>query len=303
MQVSAMSSEKSLILDFAQKDAMKSILPRPAILSSHGANWQGIHVEYHRQPPNESPEHCLQQHSIGIIFCSAIGGVALNGKRYGSQPCQSGEMFIAAAGTDFQSYAAEDSEFMAIALDPTDFENTVCESTNSNLIEIIPQWKLRDPLIHGIGWALKTELESGGLNGTLYVDALKNALSMHILHRYCAQKQNRRDFEGGLESGKLQIVINYINDYISRDLHLAELAKLVQMSPSYLSNLFKRSTGFTLHQYVTKCRIEKAKQLLKKPDLSIAYISQEIGFHDQSHFSKIFRKIVGVTPKKYRNSL
>ena len=128
-QVQAMSSQKLLILDFAQTDAMKSILPRPPILSSHGANWEGIHVECHRQPPNESPEHCLQQHSIGMILSSAIGGVALNGKRYGSQPCQSGDMFIAAAGTDFQSYAVEEHEFMAIALEPTDFDNTVGEST------------------------------------------------------------------------------------------------------------------------------------------------------------------------------
>jgi AraC family transcriptional regulator len=298
-----MSSEKPLILDFAQPDAMKSILPNTSILSSHGANWQGIHVEYHRQPPNESPEHYLQQHSIGIIFSSAIGGVTLNGKRYGSQPCQSGEMFIAAAGSDFQSYAVEESEFMAIALDPTDFDNTVGESTNSNLIEIIPQWPIRDPLIFGIAWALKTELESGGLNGTLYVDALKNALSMHILHRYFAQKPNLRDFENGLEPVKLQIVINYINDYLNRDLHLADLANLVQVSPGYFSRLFKQSTGVTPHHYVTQCRIEKAKLLLKRRDLSIAYISQQVGFHDQSHFSKTFCKIVGVTPKKYRDSL
>lgn len=73
--------------------------------------------------------------------------------------------------------------------------------TNSNLIEIIPQWPIRDPLTLGIAWALKTELESGGLNGTLYVDALKNALSLHLLHR-CVQKPNLRDFEGGLVPGK-----------------------------------------------------------------------------------------------------
>jgi AraC family transcriptional regulator len=298
-----MSSQKPLILDFAQTEAMKSILPNPAILSSHGANWQGIHVEYHRQPPNESPEHYLQQHSIGMIFSSAIGGVAVNGKRYGSQPCQSGEMFIAAAGTDFQSHAVEEQEFMAIALDPTDFDKTVGESTNSNLIEIIPQWPITDPLIHGIGWALKTELESGGLNGTLYVDALKNALSMHILRRYVAQKPNLRDFDNGLDPVKLQIVINYINDYLNRDLHLADLANLVQVSPGYFSRLFKQSTGVPPHHYVTQCRIKKAKELLKRRDLSIAYISQQVGFHDQSHFSKTFCKIVGVTPKKYRDSL
>lgn len=299
-----MSSEKPLILDFAQTDATKLILPRPAILSSQGAKWEGIHVEYHRQPPpHQCPEHCFQQHSIGLILNSVTVTGILNGKHYGSEPWQSGEIFIGAAGTDFQSGAVEDPEFMAIALEPTEFDNTVDESTNSNLIEIIPQWQICDPLIFGIGWALKTELESGGLNGTLYVDALKNALSMHILHRYCAQKPHRRDFQGGLDPGKLQIVINYINDHLNRDLHIAELANLVQMSPYYFSRLFKQSTGVTPHQYVTQYRIEKAKQLLKKPDLSITYISQQVGFHDQSHFSKTFCKIVGVTPKKYRDSL
>ena len=281
-----MSREKALILDFAQTDAMKSILPHPAILSSHGANWEGIHVEYHHQPPNECPEHSLQQHSIGMIVSSTIGGSILNGKHYGSERWQNGQIFIAAAGTDYQPYAVEDHEFIAIALEPTDFDNTVYESTNSNQIEIIPHWQTQDPLIMGIAWALKTELESGGLNGTLYVDALKNALSVHILHRYCAQKTKMRDFEGGLDSHKLQIVLDYINDYIHRDLHLAELANLVQMSPYYFGRLFRQSIGVTPHQYVIHCRIEKAKELLKRQDLSIIYISQQVGFHDQSHFSK-----------------
>jgi AraC family transcriptional regulator len=298
-----MSLEKALILDFAKTDAMKSILPHPAILSSHGANCEGIHVEYHHQPPNECPEHCLQQHSIGMIISSTIPGAILNGKHYGSEPWQSGEIFIAAAGTDYHPYAVEDHEFIAIALEPTDFDNTVYESTNSNLIEIIPHWQIRDPLIIGIAWVLKTELESGGLNGTLYVAALKNALSVHILHRYCAQKPNLVNFEKGLAPRKLEIVVNYINDYIQRDLHLAELANLVQMSPYYFSRLFKQSIGVTAHQYVSQCRIEKAKQLLKTQDLSLTYISQQVGFHDQSHFSKTFCKIVGLTPKKYRDQL
>lgn len=298
-----MSSEKALILDFTQTDAMKSILPNPPIISSHDANWEGIHVEYHRQPPAECPEHCFQQHSIGLILNSVTVKGILNGKHYGSEKWQSGQIFIGAAGTDFQSGALEEPEFMAIALEPTDFDNTVGESTNSNLIEIIPHWKISDPLIFGIGWALKTELESGGINGTLYVDALKNALSLHLLHRYCAQKPKLQDVEDGLGSHKLQIVLDYINDSLNLDLHISELANLVQVSPYYFSRLFKQSTGLAPHHYVTNCRIKKAKQLLKIPDLSIAYISQQVGFNDQSHFSKTFSKIVGVTPKKYRDSL
>ncbi|MBE9097766.1 helix-turn-helix transcriptional regulator [Tychonema sp. LEGE 07203] len=298
-----MSPQKPLILDFAKTDAMKVILPRPAILSSYGAKWQGIHVEYHCQPPNECPEHCLEQHTIGLMLNSATLKGTLNGKHCGSESWQSGQMFVAAAGTYFEAVTTEYYEFMAIALEPTDFENTVCESIDSNPIEIIPQWQTRDPLIRGIAWALKTELESGGLNGTLYVDALKNALSLHVLHRYGAQKPNLPDVGGGLAPGQLQVVIHYINEFINRDLHLSELANLVKLSSYHFSRMFKQSTGVTPHQYVTQCRIEKAKQLLKKPELSIKYISQQVGFHDQSHFSKTFSKIVGVTPKKYRDRL
>jgi AraC family transcriptional regulator len=298
-----MSPEKPLILDFTKTDAMKLIFPRPAILSSHGAKWKGIHVEYHCQPPIECPEPYYQQHTIGLILTSAIVKGIANGKHYGSEQWQSGDMFIGAAGNNYHTQVMEEHEFIAISLDPADFDNTVCESTSSNLIEIITHWKIRDPLIFGIAWALKNELESGGLNGTLYVDALKNALSMHILRRYCAQKPNLLNFEGCLSPGKLQIVIDYINAYIDRELSLTELASLVHLSPYYFSRSFKQMTGSTPHHYVIECRIEKAKQLLKIPDLSIAYISQTVGFYDRSHFSNTFRKIVGVNPKKYRDSL
>ncbi|WP_293352178.1 MULTISPECIES: hypothetical protein [unclassified Microcoleus] len=223
-----MSSDKPLILDFAQTDEMKLIFPRPAILSSHGAKWEGIHVEYHCQPPTEYPEQYYQQHAIGLMLNSAIIKGIENGKHHNSERWYNGDMFIGAAGNNYRLHTIEEHEFIALALNPTDFDNTVCESTNSNPIEIIPQWQIRDPLIHGIALTLKTELESGGLNGTLYVDALKNALSIHILCRY-SQKPNLLDFEGSSDASKMQIVIDYINDCINRELYLSDLAKLVQL--------------------------------------------------------------------------
>jgi AraC family transcriptional regulator len=114
----------------------------------------------------------------------------------------------------------EDREFIAIALDPIQFDNTVHEFTNGNPIEIIPHWKTRDPLICGIPWAIKTELESGELNGTLYVDVLKNALSVHVLRHYCTKKPKLREFEAGLDPSTLHIVID-INNSINQDFYLA----------------------------------------------------------------------------------
>ena len=78
-----------------------------------------------------------------------------------------------------------------------------------------------------------------------------------------------------------------------------ELATSVQMSPHYFSRLFKETTGVTPHQYVVRCRIDRAKVLLKQRKLSIAEIAKEVGFVDQSHLHRYFKRLVGVTPKKY----
>ena len=71
------------------------------------------------------------------------------------------------------------------------------------------------------------------------------------------------------------------------------------MSPHYFSQLFKESTGITPHQYVIRCRIDRAKDLLKQGKLSIAEIAKEVGFVDQSHLHRHFKRLVGVTPKLF----
>jgi AraC family transcriptional regulator len=69
------------------------------------------------------------------------------------------------------------------------------------------------------------------------------------------------------------------------------------MSPHYFSRLFKRSTGFAPHQYLIKCRIERAKQLLLKGKLTIAEVAYSVGFANQGHLNYHFKRLVGITPK------
>nr|WP_058998923.1 helix-turn-helix transcriptional regulator [Leptolyngbya sp. NIES-2104] len=69
------------------------------------------------------------------------------------------------------------------------------------------------------------------------------------------------------------------------------------MSPHHFSRLFKQSTGLSPHQYVIRCRVERAKQLLLKGEMTIAEVAATVGFYDQSHFAHYFRRLMGVTPK------
>ncbi|WP_431193519.1 helix-turn-helix domain-containing protein [Trichocoleus desertorum] len=110
-----------------------------------------------------------------------------------------------------------------------------------------------------------------------------------------------REYTGGLPPHKLNQAITYIHGHLDQDLRLAEIAAIVQMSPHYFATLFKQSTGLAPHQFVTQCRIEHAKWLLAKQELTILEILPQLGFKSQSHFTKVFREQTGLTPTAYRS--
>ena len=81
---------------------------------------------------------------------------------------------------------------------------------------------------------------------------------------------------------------------------LQETAGYVDLNPSYFSTLFKQSCGLSFKEYLNYIRIEESKKLLTSTDRSILDIAIDIGFEDQSYFTKVFKKYTGLTPKQYR---
>lgn len=95
-------------------------------------------------------------------------------------------------------------------------------------------------------------------------------------------------------------VTEYINEHLDKNIKLADIAKLLDMSQFHFSRLFKKSLGISPHQHVIQQRVERAKQLLKQHDVSIADVAFQCSFNSQSHLGKWFREATGVTPKAYR---
>lgn len=95
-------------------------------------------------------------------------------------------------------------------------------------------------------------------------------------------------------------VVLYIKNHHCENLSLSDLAKHVNLSPNYLIRKFKERTGYSPLQYATVLKIEKAKYLIEQSNSSIGQIMEELGFLDASHFSKLFKKYCGYSPKKYR---
>ena len=92
-----------------------------------------------------------------------------------------------------------------------------------------------------------------------------------------------------------------IVEHFSETLKLAQIAAEVGVHPVYLATAFRQKFGVTIGEFVRKLRIEHACAELMKGDLPLTAIALQAGFVDQSHFSKVFKLYVGMTPHKYRN--
>jgi len=101
---------------------------------------------------------------------------------------------------------------------------------------------------------------------------------------------------------KLQRVIEFIIDNLADNLLLGSMAQQVSISQYHFARLFKQSTGLSPYQYVIHCRIERAKILLLQSQLKISEIASQVGFADQSQFTRHFKRLLGVTPKEIRSS-
>lgn len=93
---------------------------------------------------------------------------------------------------------------------------------------------------------------------------------------------------------------NYIYDHLFEEISLPDLERVAGLNGGYLSQLFKKETGLSYRGYVAKRRIDEACKLIQYTDLTLTEIATRLCFHDQSHFTKAFKKIQGRTPKRYR---
>ena len=105
---------------------------------------------------------------------------------------------------------------------------------------------------------------------------------------------------GSLPTCRLRRVTEYVQQNLDKDLTLADLAAIVCMSPYHFARLFKCSTGEPPHRFVVRQRITHARACLTAEGLSIAQISRMVGFRTPSHFTTVFRRVLGVTPGAYR---
>lgn len=102
---------------------------------------------------------------------------------------------------------------------------------------------------------------------------------------------------------RVRVAVDFINDNYASKITLAQLAEMSYVSENYFSKLFMRVMKQNVTDYITSCRIEKAKEFLLQTDIKIGKISEMVGFEDPAYFHRMFKKYTGMTPNKFRSAV
>jgi AraC family transcriptional regulator len=158
----------------------------------------------------------------------------------------------------------------------------------------------RDPLVEALSLRMWDEAIESNPHGALFADAALDALLATLLTRSGRPPKGPKRSEV-LSGDRLNRVLTYIQDNLSRDITISELAAVAHLSEFHFARLFKRATGLAPHQFVITQRVERAKALIRKGQLSLVDVAATVGFSSQSHLCQHFKRIVGCTPAKFRN--
>ena len=151
--------------------------------------------------------------------------------------------------------------------------------------------------------SLMTKVISSQLFEDIYIELIANMLINYLTQHSYNKESTHFDYSDGLTKSQLRKTQDYIHDNLE-SISILKLSKEIGMSQSHFSKLFNQSMGLSPYQYVIIKRVERAKKLLLcSENKSITDIAFEVGFCDQSHLTRHMKSILGVSPKKLRQSI
>src|SRR5262245_40707842 len=220
-------------------------------------------------------------------------------------PPSPGSIILVPAGIPVQAHSSGSKDALYVYMEPGVVERVAAEAfeLDPSKVSIPALYGLQHPQLRATMLAIRDELAVEGGGDRLAVESLANVLAVHLLRHASPPRLPARRADGALPHAKLNAVVEYVEEHLDTQLSLAQMAGAVHTSAYHFARQFKAATGMPPHQYVVARRVERAQQLLRQSDdLSLAEIALGAGFSDQSQLSTHFKRLIGVTPSRFRKS-
>lgn len=283
-------------------DGIPEWIPGTMTMDSSGCDWKGITMKGYRYDRQEAAIPPMRDYMI-----VAYGGAPTTMRRSGGGPWQSatvgtGRISLLTRAEQSTWSWADPIDVRHVYLSHEDLETTALSvfERDPQSIEINDQLSAEDPLILGCFQFLENELKNGGMGQRLMIDALRSQLAVHLLRQY-AKIAVASEASSTLSPAQRQRIIDLVESSLSESIGLEDMAASVGLSQFHFCRQFKSEFGVAPYAYVLRKRISKAQDMLRKSDVPLKVVAFDCGFSDQSHFSRTFRRVTGVTPAQFRN--
>jgi len=276
-------------------------LPRRPVATSDGLGWQS--VQAHRfdalkcseldLPP--APGHFIAAHLMRPCHVDT---------RWSGRPHRGrslpGNAMLMTAGQDSVWHCSSAIDELHVFLDPAVVDEVAEELGRPNF-SLIDGVGIVDPVLNEIAHQLLAEIERPGIGTRLFADTIARSLALQLLRRHSTVGASGVAQRVAMTARQLRLAVDYIESHLGEDLSLERIAQAPGMSAFRFARAFRAATGQSPRQYVIARRIECAKQLLRTGTAGVADVAQRVGFATQSHFTSVFRRRCGTTPKRYRD--
>ena len=170
-------------------------------------------------------------------------------------------------------------------------------------VEIGDKVRAVDNFLPGISHALRQELSGGEVGGRVMVETLRTQACVHVLRSFAQTRFREPKSSGTFTRAERRILTEYLAENLTRNVSLAEMAGVVGLSEFHFLRKFRVEFGCPPHRWLIEERGRLARELIKRQGLSLKEVAFHAGFADQSHMTRLFRRLYGMTPAEYRQTL
>jgi AraC family transcriptional regulator len=273
------------------------------INSSDRFQWNGVQVVHFKLEPvdrDTMPYLYIPNYLIQIHLGGKPNQLEFSFPKQGSGGISTpGTLFLYPINQNLKSAWTEPSENFTFSITEQLLRNVAADTVHGDpdRVEIISKSLFRDSTLSSYGHMLLYLLYHPYIEAHMSAEHLGISIAKHLLENYSAHR-GRRIAAPQRADQQMKLAMDFMHVYYPRNLSTEEIAHHCGFSATHFHRLFQKSNGLTPHKYLMKIRLENAHQLLKQRRHTVAEVAEMVGFYDQSHLNRQFKRKYGISPRE-----
>ncbi len=258
-----------------------------------------VSVYYAHLNPTRWPEHRHRQAELILTFDGGSAEVTWRGKggRTGKHSVGAHQFCLIPPKVRHACEWKNKADVVAIYIEERLLKEHVTGSFRSVIVDDFQVLARVDTFLWSIGGMFRALCRTAAIQPTSFIEGIGTALASRTLEQHFKGNSSDAISLPQLPGATLRRMVEYIHAHMRDAITVAELARDAALSADHFARLVKNTTGWSPLQFLLKCRVEKALELLRTGDFRVAEAAYEVGFYDQSHLDRHCRKFFGFPPK------